>query len=94
MHLSKNYEGFLVGTSKVLFPRMETDFVRIKSFVGLSKPISEITSPWNFRLFIRLSRLQVAEAARCEEKMTDCEVPHALEQVGLKKSPGFDGLSY
>ena len=37
-------------------------------------------------------RLQEAEAANCEGLVTECEVRDALEQVGLNKSPGLDGL--
>ena len=39
-------------------------------------------------------RLGVAEAASCEGVVTECEVHDALKQVGLNKSPGFDGLPY
>ena len=36
--------------------------------------------------------LGVAEAASCEDVITECEVRDALKQVGLNKSPGLDGL--
>ena len=39
-------------------------------------------------------RLWAAEAASCEGVVTECEVRDALKQVGLNKSPGFDGLPY
>ena len=39
-------------------------------------------------------RLGVAEAASCEDVVTECEVRDALKQVGLNKSPELDGLPY
>ena len=39
-------------------------------------------------------RLETAEAASCEGVITECEVRDALKQVGLKKSPGLNGLPY
>ena len=39
-------------------------------------------------------RLGVAEAARCEGVVTECEVRDALKQVGFNKSPELDGLPY
>ena len=39
-------------------------------------------------------RLGAAEAASCEGVVTECKVRDALEQVGLNKSPGLDGLPY
>ena len=39
-------------------------------------------------------RLRAAEAASCEGGITECEVRDALKQVGLKKSPGLNGLPY
>ena len=48
-----------------------------------------------FRSYLAdFSRLGVAEAASCEGVVTECEVRDALEQVGLIKSPGLDGLPY
>ena len=48
-----------------------------------------------FRSYLAdLPRLGVAEAASCEGVITECEVPDALKQVGLNKSPGLDGLAY
>ena len=38
--------------------------------------------------------LGAAEAASCEGVVTECEVRDALNQVGLNKSPGLDGLPY
>ena len=35
-----------------------------------------------------------SEAASFEGVVTECEVPSALKQVGLNKSPGLDGLPY
>ena len=35
-----------------------------------------------------------AEAASCEGVVTECEVRNVLQQVGLNKSPGLDGLPY
>ena len=37
-------------------------------------------------------RLGAAKAVSCEGVNTECEVCDALKQVGLKKSPGLDGL--
>ena len=39
-------------------------------------------------------RLGAAEAASCEDVITECEVRDALKQAGLYKSPGLDGLPY
>ena len=39
-------------------------------------------------------RLGTAEAACCEDVITEYEVGDALKQVGLNKSPGLDGLHY
>ena len=39
-------------------------------------------------------RPREAEAASCAGLVTECEVCEALKQVGLKKSPGLDGLLY
>ena len=48
-----------------------------------------------FRSYLAdFTRLVVAEAAGCEGVVTECEVRDALKQVGLKKSPGLDGLPY
>ena len=50
---------------------------------------------WEFRSYLAdFPRLGVAEAASCEGVVTECEVRDALEQVGLNKSPGLDGLPY
>ena len=39
-------------------------------------------------------RRGAAEAASCEDVITECEVRDVLKQVGLNKSPGLDGLPY
>ena len=39
-------------------------------------------------------RLGEAEAAGCEDVVTECEVRDALKKVGLNESPGLDGLPY
>ena len=55
----------------------------------LDLPIQE------FRKYLAdFPRLQEAEAAGCEELVTECEVRDALKQVGLNKSQGLDGLPY
>ena len=38
--------------------------------------------------------LEEAEASSCEGVVTECEVRSSLNQVGLNKSPGLDGLPY
>ena len=39
-------------------------------------------------------RLGAAEAASCEDVVTECEDRDALKLVGLNKSPALDGLPY
>ena len=46
-----------------------------------------------FRSYLAdFSRLEAAEAASCEDVITEYEVRDVLKQVGLTKSPGLDGL--
>ena len=48
-----------------------------------------------FRSYLAdFSHLGAAEAATCEDVITECEVRDALKQVGLNKSPGQDSLPY
>ena len=41
-----------------------------------------------------VSRLPVAEATSCGERVTDCEVRDALKQVGLNRSSVLDDVPY
>ena len=46
-----------------------------------------------FRSYLaNFPHLEEEEAASCKSLVTECEVHDALEQVGLNKSPGLDGL--
>ena len=48
-----------------------------------------------FRSYLAdFSRLGAAEAASCQDVVTECEVRDALKQVSLNESPGLDGSLY
>ena len=76
----KSLDGHMLH--KAFWAHFRDHFARCPDF-----PVQE------FRNYLAdLPHPRAVEAASCEGLVMECEVPNALKQVGLNKSPGLDGL--